>query len=106
MKNYPNFKEYKPKKVPEGAPAGTRFFCDDNGNDWYHLMYELNGPEWKVGYLQDGCVVWATQNIVGTYSPAGLSVAVVDSVPTNQERTRDDIWYFEDGKVVDKANYK
>ncbi|WP_168404450.1 tail fiber assembly protein [Erwinia amylovora] len=99
---FTNFKEYKPDFLPDGAPLDSRFFCDDAGNDWYDLMYQFDKTDWKIGYLADGYVVWATKDVIGTYSPAGLSIAVVSDVPGNKERGREDIWFFEHGEVIAK----
>lgn len=99
-KVYKNFKEYSPEVRPENAPDDARFFSCDSGEDWYDLMYKFSSKQWTVGFDAKGQVIWAVRNAAGTVSPAGLSVAVVDTLPTGKERERDDYWAFVNGEVV------
>ncbi|WWD14758.1 tail fiber assembly protein [Klebsiella phage ViciousJeremy] len=84
-KIYENFKqrevtdEYR-KAV--GAPSDARFFMDDEGNDWYDLMYKLDSTgKYTVAFYPDGYVSYAATTVAGRHGCDGCSVTQVDTLP-------------------------
>lgn len=96
MKNFSNFKLYKPddKVVPSAL-----YLRDDKGNDWYSVVESFSSDTLKMSYCADGVIVACETDASGLF-PVNLSVVEIakKDFPPDILIT-DGSWRYVDGKL-------